>query len=97
MTKQEFNAGIKEYITMNEEKPFSSDLKTLRNKFIQPILDKGSELFLAKNEKASWAGSFFQGDKVLSRIGIRENSIYREEEYTYSTEYLISKITDEEK
>ena len=94
MKKQEFEDGIKEYIEKYDEKIHSQEVKDLHEKFIQPILDKSNELFLAENDGADWCGSFFQGVFILARVGYRKKAIYREKEFKYSTDYLILELSE---
>lgn len=94
MKKNEFEKGIREYQKRHNEKMYSSEVKDLHIKYIQPILDKGAELFLAANPKAAWSAGFFQGDMIAVRVGIREKGIYREINSTYETDSLIDKISE---
>lgn len=93
MTKQEFENGIKEYQLQHNEKMYSSEVKELHTKYIQPILDKASKLFLAEHTNAGWSAGFFQGDKIATRVGLREKGIYREINSSYETDYIISLLS----
>jgi len=92
MTKKDYEYGIEEYTKKHDEKMHSPEVKELHSKYIQPILDKSSKMYKAENKKASWTGSFFQGDKILARAGIRKNGLYREEEKIYLTKDIILEL-----
>jgi len=92
MKKEEYINGISKYLKYNEEKPYSVETKNLHEKYITPILDKASEIYLKEKPKASWSGSFFQKTQILARVGIRENSIYREEDKVFFIDDILDKI-----
>ena len=89
MTKKEFQTGIEEYKQSNLKKSHSSKTKELHSQFIQPILEKTSEIYKKEKKTAAWSGSFFQEERILARVGIRENSLYREEEKYYEIDEII--------
>jgi len=89
MTKKDYNDGIAAYLEASNKKTYSTETKNLHKKYIQPILDKASEVYLKEKPKASWSGSFFQKSQILSRVGIREDSIYREEDKIFLIEDII--------
>jgi len=89
MNKKEIENGIKEYLMEYDIKPYSSECKELHEIYIKPLLEKVKTAYSLEHINAAYTAAFFQGDKILARVGLVEEGNFREEEKVFELKDVI--------